>query len=239
ADGRGPVRWPRASPPRRSRRGPSRTVARGAAGALPSRPQPRDGVGGRRVDDPNDFVERVDRHADHLGLSPHELLALGEVDAVGLVATDVALDPLDRRPQLGEGLAGPDCGLAELARAGGADLRKVAFDDVSAKHHVLLGNASRVRLGWTPRRRDSEHHGVTHDVGSPGGDVLQRALQARAANDWTAAWQILCAADATAPLGAGELELLAECARFAGHADAIADPLERAHRLHAAAGDDE
>src|SRR5690606_20938747 len=86
---------------------------------------------------------------------------------------------------------------------------------------------------------DSEHHGVTHDVGSPGGDVLQRALQARAANDWTAAWQILCAADATAPLGAGEHELLAECARFAGHADAIADPLERAHRLHAAAGDDE
>jgi tetratricopeptide (TPR) repeat protein len=80
---------------------------------------------------------------------------------------------------------------------------------------------------------------VTTDLDSPGQNPRQLALQARARNDWAAAYDILRAADGASALGAGDLELLAECARFSGHPQAIAEPLERAHRQHAARGDHE
>ena len=59
------------------------------------------------------------------------LLAVGEVDAVGLVAGNVAVLPLHARAHLGDGLVRRARGTADLDTRHAADARDIAFDHVA------------------------------------------------------------------------------------------------------------
>jgi DNA-binding CsgD family transcriptional regulator len=70
------------------------------------------------------------------------------------------------------------------------------------------------------------------DVGA-----LARGREAVGRRAWTDAHEALSEADAIAPLGAADLELLATAAYMLGHDDEFLDELERAHHAHVEAGD--
>ncbi|MEX2184606.1 MAG: hypothetical protein WEC14_09170, partial [Chloroflexota bacterium] len=74
-------------------------------------------------------------------------------------------------------------------------------------------------------------------VESLSGDLLTAGRTAYDQRDWTAAFDLLSRADAAAPLGAAELELLAEAAFFAAQADRRLEIMERAVAAHLAEGD--
>jgi tetratricopeptide (TPR) repeat protein len=78
-------------------------------------------------------------------------------------------------------------------------------------------------------------------IASGAGDGAASAeAEARAAcraRDWRTAFSLLTAADVRGEVGPEGLELLAECARWAGHYEGLCDPLERAHAAYAARDD--
>src|SRR5450631_3922952 len=82
-----------------------RAVTRGPRGAALERAAPRtpaSALGGCRVDHRDHSVNRVGGEASPARVLPDEVLARGDVDAEGLVAGDVALDPLHFRAEVAE-----------------------------------------------------------------------------------------------------------------------------------------
>ena len=66
---------------------------------------------------------------------------------------------------------------------------------------------------------------------------LDKGRASYARHDWVDAYEALAAADRAAPLGAGDLELLARAGYMLGRDDAYLSGLERAHHAHLDAGD--
>lgn len=68
-------------------------------------------------------------------------------------------------------------------------------------------------------------------------EQLERGRQSYASRAWTEAYESLAQADQSAPLAAGDLELLATSAYMLGREDAYVGALERAHHLYLDAGE--
>jgi DNA-binding NarL/FixJ family response regulator len=66
---------------------------------------------------------------------------------------------------------------------------------------------------------------------------LDRGRESYAAHEWQDAYQAFCDADRTAPLGPGDLDLLATSAYMVGRDEEWARHLERAHRAYLDAGE--
>src|SRR5205085_3475234 len=61
---------------------------------------------GRRIDDRSDLVDLIGGKAAALGMLADQILVGGAIDAINLVVGDVAVDPLDLRPEITEDGAG-------------------------------------------------------------------------------------------------------------------------------------
>src|SRR5262245_23527734 len=84
-------------------------------------------------------------------------LVLREVDAEGLALGHVAVDPLDVRGELREGLVRLGGSAAQLLARQRADARNIPFDDESAEGHSLI---SMPLLRW----RDARQSGIATPV---------------------------------------------------------------------------
>src|SRR3954447_16252525 len=73
--------------------------------------------------------DRVCRKACHSRMLAYHALVRCTVDAIDLVRGDIAVDPLDARPERTEYRAGALRSGLQFARAKGADTRHVSFDD--------------------------------------------------------------------------------------------------------------
>ncbi len=66
---------------------------------------------------------------------------------------------------------------------------------------------------------------------------LKEAQESFDARDWAKALEVLSKANECGKLNSGELEWLADCARWSGRTDLVVDPLEQAYRIYASSKD--
>lgn len=115
-------------------------MLRWAGGWWDSRLQTGSIVGRQRIDDLRNFGDFRNRDAAQLGMFADRILALGKIDAKGLVARDVAVLPLDRRSDRAQRLVGCPGRAAQFGHGKTPDAGNVALDHVSLEtgHSGLL-----------------------------------------------------------------------------------------------------
>ena len=83
-----------------------------------------------RIDDAGYLFNTIGRKAALLGMFANRLLVVGNVNAIHLVAGDIALQPLNLRAHLIQDAAGFLGNALQVRRAQRAGIRNVAFDNV-------------------------------------------------------------------------------------------------------------
>jgi len=132
-----------------------------------------------------------------------------------------------------------------------ASVREIAaalvVTDAAVKQHLLhlydkfeipeTGGNRRVALAREAARRAVVSLDDLHDAARSADAELAAGRAAVERRDWGLAFELLSAADAREPLGADDLELLADAGLWADRHDASFAAHERAFRLHSLAGD--
>src|SRR5262249_8137432 len=91
----------------------------------------------RRVDHAADFGDFIRREAAAPGMLANDLLVACQIDAKGLVGSDIALDPLDVGAEFFQCRIRLLRGLAQSLALGAADRRQFALDDEFAHRSSL------------------------------------------------------------------------------------------------------
>ncbi|MGH3789628.1 MAG: BTAD domain-containing putative transcriptional regulator [Pseudonocardiaceae bacterium] len=101
-------------------------------------------------------------------------------------------------------------------------------------HEAVL--AQRPDLDWRPAQ--SQHSAERSGTELPSAEkLLPEARAALAAHNWAGAFELLCAADQAAPLGAEDLDGLAEAAWWSGRYREALSARQRGHHAHLKAAD--
>src|SRR5687768_2588855 len=110
---------------------------------------------GGRVDHRLDLDDLVGREASALRMLADDVFARRAINAVDLVFGDIAVDPLDLRPELAQDLARGLRGHLQVRRPELADSGHFTLDDILRHHHspVARSCASRLRVArpWDER----------------------------------------------------------------------------------------
>ena len=140
------------------------------------------------------------------------------------------------RPLLDDELFTPPASVHEIAAA-------LVVTDAAVKQHLAhLYDKFEIRETGTKRRVALAREAIRRDVISLRDlrvreSSLAAGRDAVARRDWETAFELLSTADSTEPLGADDLELLAEAALWAGRHDASFAAHERAFQAHTRDGD--